>query len=174
MEYFIEFWGEGKNLQWYQMCMRALMSFFLVLVFLRISGRRSFGMRTPQDNIVVILLGSMMSRAIVGATPFGSVMAASFILVLLHRIAAWFAVHSKTLSKIIDGEKICLYKDKIFLKKNMARALISEEDIMQEIRKAISTGDIEKVEMIYIERTGELSIIEKDTIEKTISTKPFQ
>jgi hypothetical protein len=45
---------------------------------------RSFGGRTALDNIIVILLGALLSRAIVGASGFFPLIASSFVIVIIH------------------------------------------------------------------------------------------
>jgi len=154
--------GTGKDLNMLQMSCRALVIFLISLIMIRISGRRSFGVRTPLDNIIVILLGALLSRAIVGASPFWSVVSASFVIVLIHRILGWLIVKSKRISNFIEGEKIPLYGNNSFIRENMDKALVCEEDIMQGVRKSALTDDMEKIETVYMERNGEISSIKKD------------
>jgi len=153
--------GEGKELNTLQICDRGIVIFFLSLVLIRISGRRSFGIRTPLDNIIVILLGALLSRAIVGATPFAAVVATSFIIVLLHRSLAWLIMHNKLFSRIIEGDKILLYRNGSFIHGNIKKALVCQEDIMQGIRQAALTDDLDKIDAVYIERSGEITVIQK-------------
>jgi len=47
----IEMFGQGKDLNTLQMSCRGIVVFFIALLLIRISGRRSFGMHTPLDNI---------------------------------------------------------------------------------------------------------------------------
>ncbi|MCW3120885.1 MAG: hypothetical protein JWQ38_377 [Flavipsychrobacter sp.] len=162
MEWVIQLFGEGKDLNVLQMSCRGIAVFLISLVLIRISGRRSFGIRTPLDNIIVILLGAIMSRAVVGASPFLPIIAVSFVFVILHRILAWGIVSSRTFSGIVEGEKICLYKDGGFIKDNMKKALVCEEDVMQGIRESAMTDDMKKINTIYMERNGEISVIKKE------------
>lgn len=159
--------GNGKELEWYQMSLRAVAIFVIALVLMRISGRRSFGMRTPIDNIIAVLIGALLSRPIVGASPFTPVVAGSTVLVLLHRLLAWIAVHSPAMSVALKGDKICLYRDGAFLKENMARALVCEEDIRQGVRSATHLEEMDTVSVVYMERNGEISVIGKTSKDDT-------
>jgi len=55
MELLIKIFGEGKDLDALQMSSRGIVMFFIALVLIRLSGRRSFGVRTPLDNMWVSL-----------------------------------------------------------------------------------------------------------------------
>lgn len=151
--------GEGKELTALQMSCRGIVIFLITLVLIRISGRRSFGIKTALDNIIVILLGALLSRALVGVSPFVPIVAVSFVIVLLHRVFAWCIIHSELFGKIAEGEKVCLYKDGEFLPENMNRGLVSKDDILQGIREAAQTNDMREIDTVYIERNGEISVI---------------
>src|ERR1700761_6657214 len=118
MKILIEIFGQGKDLNCLQMGCRGVVIFLFALILIRISGRRSFGVRTPLDNIIVILLGTVLGRAIVGASSFLPVVVTSLIIVLLHRLFSWFIVHSKQFSRLTEGDKIILFQDGQFIEEN--------------------------------------------------------
>src|SRR3984885_2786158 len=121
METIIKLFGEGKDLNALQMSDRGILMFFIALVLIRISGRRSFGIRSPLDNIITISLGAVMSRAVVGASDFIPVVATCFVIVLMHRFVGWLIARSKAFGRLIEGEKILLFEDGVFLKDNMKK-----------------------------------------------------
>jgi uncharacterized membrane protein YcaP (DUF421 family) len=162
MEWCHFLFGEGKDLNTLQMCSRGVVIFFICLVFIRISGRRSFGLRTPLDNIIVILLGALLSRAVVGASPFIPIVASGLVFVVLHRLLAWVILRNKKIATLVEGNKICLYKENKVLPDKMKRALVSEEDMMQGVRESALTEDLNKIEAIYMERNGNISPIKKE------------
>ncbi|GAB3913746.1 DUF421 domain-containing protein [Mucilaginibacter boryungensis] len=162
MEILIKIFGEGKDLNTLQMSCRGIVIFFIALVLIRVSGRRSFGLRTPLDNIIGILLGAILSRAVAGASPFIPVIVTCFITVLLHRLFGWMIVKSKTFASIVEGNKILLFENGRFIKENQERALVCEEDIMQGIRKSALTDDLNNIDKVYMERNGDISSLKKE------------
>ncbi|WP_426479140.1 DUF421 domain-containing protein [Chryseobacterium sp. CBSDS_008] len=157
-----ELWGSGTSLNVLQMTCRGVTVFILTLLLIRISGRRSFGMGSPLDNIIVILLGAVLSRTVVGASPFIPVIITCTAIVLLHRLFSWYKIKSSRFSHIVEGEKILLFKNGHFIQEGMDKALLHREDIMQEVRQTASTDDLSKIKLIYMERNGEISIVKKD------------
>lgn len=153
--------GEGKNLNSLQMCDRGIAVFIIAFLLIRISGRRSFGVRTPLDNIIAILLGAILSRAVVGASDFVPVIIACFVIVLLHRLFGWCIAHSKAFGRFVEGDRIVLFQNGKFVKVNMGKALVCEEDVMQGIRKSALTEDMKDIEIVYMERNGDISAIRK-------------
>src|ERR1700749_4641769 len=153
MNLLIEIFGEGKDLSTLQMSCRGIVVFAIAFVLIRVSGRRSFGLRTPLDNIIVITLGATLSRAIVGASSFVPVIITCFVIVLLHRCFGWLISRSKRFAKFVEGNKILLFKDGHFIDKDLKRALLCKEDVMQGVRRSALTDDMDKIDRCYIERS---------------------
>jgi uncharacterized membrane protein YcaP (DUF421 family) len=161
MQILNEIFGEGRDLTVLQMSARSVVVFIIALILIRISGRRSFGLHSPLDNIITIVLGAVLSRAIVGASAFLPVIASCTILVIIHRLFAYGMVHHPTFSKLLSGEKILLFKDGDFIKQHVDKALICEEEILQEVRKTALTENLDQIEKIYMERNGEVNSVKK-------------
>ena len=161
MENLLKLFGQGEQLSVLQMSCRGIVTFLITLVLIRISGRRSFGMRTPLDNIIAVLLGAIMSRGIVGASPYLPVVGCCLVIVLMHRGTGRLIAASKNFGRIIEGDKILLFEDGVFIKEHMKKALLCEEDLMQGVRKSALTEDMSKIKKVYLERNGEISAIRK-------------
>jgi uncharacterized membrane protein YcaP (DUF421 family) len=153
--------GKGSDLSTLQMSIRGIIIFFIALLLIRISGRRSFGLHMSLDNIITITLGAVMSRAIVGASGMLPVICSCTAIVLAHRILGWMTVKNKTIASLVEGKKTTLFANGSFIRKNMDNALVSEEDIMQGVRRNVLTNDLNLVQEIFIERNGEISALKK-------------
>jgi uncharacterized membrane protein YcaP (DUF421 family) len=162
MDLLTEIFGQGKDLNSLQMSARGIVVFFIALVLIRISGRRSFSLHTPLDNIIAIALGAVLSRAIVGASDFVPVIVACTVMVVMHRGFSWLIAHNKKTEQIAEGNKILLFKDGQFNQRNMSKALVCEEEIMQGVRKSALTEKLDQIDVIYMERNGEISAIKKE------------
>jgi len=107
---------------------------------------------------IVIFFVALVLIRISGLVP---VIVCCFVIVLMHRSIGWLIASYKGFGRFIEGEKILLFKNGSFLKENMKRALVCEEDLMQGVRKSALTEDMEKIDKVFMERNGDISAIRK-------------
>ncbi len=163
MEIFIKIFGEGRDLDTQQMCCRAFAIFLITLLLIRISGRRTFGKRSAFDNTLAIILGAVLSRPIVGASAFLPTVSCCLVLVLLHRSLAWLSIKSPFISNLIKGSEIPLYRNGKLYKDNLDKSLMSEKDILSDVRLKSGIKSLADVSEVYMETGGEVSVIKKKT-----------
>ena len=161
MNEFYQFIGEGKELNPLQMAIRAMIVFLITLVLIRFSGRRTFGMHSPFDNVISVLLGAILSRAVIGASPFLSTVIAAFVIVFLHRFFAWIALYNDVFGSLIKGNAKIIYKDEKIIRNNMKRFFITDKDLIEEIRLQGNVESLDEIKSAYVERDGKISIIKK-------------
>jgi len=161
MHFIHTLFGEGKDLNSLQMVCRAIISFFLTLALIRIAGIRTFGKKTPFDNVITIMLGSIFSRVVVGASPFIATTLACLAFVLIHRFLAWISLYNDTVGRWIKGEASILYSNGNRDQNNMRAARISEKDLMESVRQQINEDTLENVKEIVQERNGGVSVVKK-------------
>jgi uncharacterized membrane protein YcaP (DUF421 family) len=161
MDWIENLFGQGEELTTTQMSLRAAAMFFVTLILIRISGRRSFSFHSAPDNIISITLGAILSRAIVGASPFIGVVAAGLVIALLHRWVLWMGVHNKTFKRLLTGKKILVYEQGSFHPENMRKALICQEEIMQAVSEKTHKDNLDSVEQVYLGSSGEIIVVTK-------------
>ena len=103
--------GEGTDLEIWQMSIRGAVVFVVALVLIRASGRRSFGQHSPFDACITVLLGAVLSRAVVGASPFWATVAAAAVLVLVHRAMALASTRWRWFEDLVNGRAIEFVRD---------------------------------------------------------------
>jgi uncharacterized membrane protein YcaP (DUF421 family) len=157
----ISIFGAGENLTALQMCARALAISGICLVLIRISGRRSFGQHMPIDNVISILLGAILSRAVVGASPAVAVIAAATTIAVAYRALTLLCYYSHFFGRLFKGEAKIVYENGKMNQENLRYCGISENDLIEGVRLEGHLNSFEKIESIYVERNGKISVIIK-------------
>lgn len=160
MNVLLTLFGQGDSLTPLQMGLRAFTLYLFALILVRISGRRTFGKKTTYDNVVAILLGAVLSRAVVGASPYWSTVAAGLVLVCLHRLIAWLSLRYPKFGELVKGKEVLLYSKGEFHHQNMKRCLVAEADLIESIRLNANANSYDQILEIFMERSGKISIIQ--------------
>ncbi len=150
-----------NNIDAYQMAARVIVLFFISLLLLRIAGLRTLGKQSSFDTFTLLMLGSIMGRAVVTDQSFGGSILASFVLVILHRLLAWITFRSKKAGALIKGRNILLVRNGKRQQENLSATHITEEDILEALRKDVSVASLDKIKEVYLERSGDISFIKE-------------
>jgi uncharacterized membrane protein YcaP (DUF421 family) len=162
MEFLNEWWGINENITPLEIAARSAVMFIIALLLIRMAGMRPFGKGESFDKVISFLIGAILSRGVVGATPFFSTVASMVVIVLIHKIFSKLSLYNKWFGKKLKGKCVLLFRDGKFIEENMKRTNISENDILEEARLNLQSGSLEKIKEVYIERTGEISFIKKE------------
>ena len=157
----LRIFGSGDPLSPGHMTARAFVMFFIALLLIRISGMRSFGSKSAFDNIIVIMLGAILSRAVVGASPFISTVAGGITVCIVHRGLAMLCTRFHFISNLLKGTDQLLFKDGKIQKKNMLKADITQGDLEEGIRLAANVNSFESISEVRMERSGQISVVKQ-------------
>lgn len=161
MDQLKNYWGINEDLGLIELSLRALAMFGIALALLRLSGMRPFGKGSAFDNVIIFLLGGILSRGVVGATPFFSTIAGAIVLLIAHRLLAWASFESRGAGKVFKGRETLLYSDGIFHEKTLRLHGISVNDIEEQLRIKTQFESVKQVDEVYLERNGEISFVKK-------------
>jgi uncharacterized membrane protein YcaP (DUF421 family) len=162
MEEFLQLvFGVGRDLTIGHMAARAFVMFFIALVVIRISGMRSFSSMSAIDNIVAIMLGALLTRAVVGVSPFLPTVGAAVSLCITHRVLAMLSTRFHFISDLLKGKECILYKDGQLFRDKMRKADITDGDLEEGIRLAANTSSLDKVKEVRMERSGKISAVKE-------------
>lgn len=154
-------WGTVDDIGIGEIAARSAVMFVLMILMLRVSGMRSFGKGDVFDNILTILLGAVLARGIVGATPFLSAVAAGVTILFVHNLLSRLSFYNKWIGRAVKGEAKKLYANGEFDWDNMRNADLTKADIDEQLRVKLNTSTLQEVEAIYFERTGKVSFVKK-------------
>ena len=162
MKFLNDWWGINENITPLEIAARSAVMFIVALLLIRMAGMRPFGKGESFDKIITFLIGAILSRGVVGATPFFSTIASMIVIILIHKILSKLSIYSKWFGEKAKGKTLVLYDNNQFVKQNMDKTNISENDIMEDLRLNLQMDSLEKIERICMERTGEISFVKKE------------
>lgn len=153
---------DPKDLTLLQVSLRGVIVFIVTLFMIRLGHKRSLARKTAFDAVLLVILASVLSRAVNGSAAFFATLGGGVVLVLLHRILALFAYHSHWFGILIKGRPEVIVDDGDFVWATMRRNHVSTHDIEEDMRLNLRQDDISKVKKARVERSGDVSFICKN------------
>jgi uncharacterized membrane protein YcaP (DUF421 family) len=158
-------WGSGEQLGALQMAVRALVMFFVLMVVLRLGGARIFGKTTSFDNVVLIALGGVAARGIVGASPYGATVSACVTIVVLHRAIAWVVMKWPSALRVFEGRRVVVVRRGEVLEDQLARVTMTRQEVEECLRLALHSDSLADIEEAALETNGKISFVRKTDAE---------
>jgi len=148
------------SLPWWEFMVRGIVVFSVLLLMVRLSGRRTVGQFTPFDLLVVMLLSEAVSNSLTGgddSVAGGLIVAGT--LVALNVFAAYLSSHSKQMSDLLDGSPVLLGRDGKLFDKVLKQCRLS----VTEVNEALHEADCKLEEMgyVFLEADGNITIQKK-------------
>jgi uncharacterized membrane protein YcaP (DUF421 family) len=153
---------EPKQLTFLQISIRGVIVFAATLVMVRISSKRSLAEKTAFDATLLVIIASVLARAINGSAAFWPTLGTGFVLVVLHRLLGIVAFYSHGFGILIKGKAVVLVENGKLQRENMRLNHISEHDLEEDMRLDAATEDLSKIRVARIERSGDISFIKSE------------
>jgi uncharacterized membrane protein YcaP (DUF421 family) len=151
---------EPRDLTFLQVSVRGVVVFIATLIMVRLGSKRSLAEKTAFDAVLIVIIGSMLARAINGSEAFFSTLGAGFVLVFLHRLFDIAAYYSHAFGILVKGRPVMLVQNGTLQRKNMLWEHISKHDLEEDMRLEANTDDLSKIQVARLERSGDISFIE--------------
>ena len=141
--------------------LRTLVIYIIILVGLRLSGKREIGQMTIFDLVVLLLIANAVQNAMVGpdTSLVGGILAA-VVLLVVNGLLARLRLKSPRLRRLVEGTPTLLVLHGEVIKEHMIREGIDEESLLTAFREH-GVAKVDAVEMAVLEIDGSISIVPK-------------
>lgn len=140
---------------------RTIILYILVVVALRIMGKRQIGQLQPSELVVAMMISELASIPMENSsTPLAAGIIPILTLIMAEATFSYITLKSRRLRRAISGTPTILIEKGIILEKEMERLRFNIDDLMEELR-ANGCPNISDVEYAILETTGQLSVIPK-------------
>ncbi len=147
---------------WWQFVLRAVAIYLLVMLLVRVSGKRAVGQFTPFDLVLLILIGNAVQNGLNGGD--NSLTGAALLavcLIALNYGVAFVAARSPRARRWIEGEPVVLARDGKVFRDVLRRELVSNADFLEAMREA-GCSEIERIRVATLETNGRISLLLAD------------
>ena len=144
-----------------EIIVRTTLIYLVILIGLRIAGKREIGQMTVFDLVVLLLIANGVQNAMVGqdTSLIGGVIAA-MVLLVINGIVAQARMRSTTFRKIVEGTPTVLVSQGKAIDKNLHREGIDANGLEAAIREH-GVANVEDVEIAVLETDGTISVVPK-------------
>ena len=153
-----------------QIVLRTGVIYLLVLLGVRLSGKREVGQMTPFDLTLLLLLSNSVQNAMTGpdTSLLGGAVAASTLLVLNYFVAN-LSGRNRKLRRLVEGEPSLLIHDGTIIEAHMAREHVSMDELHRALREH-GINSCDQVALAVLEVDGSISCLKYDEIKPDAST----
>ena len=135
------------------------LAYAALVLFLRISGKRTLTKLNAFDLVITVALGSTLSAVLLnksislaeGVTAFG-------VLISLQFVISWLSVRSRGVEQIVKSEPTLLLRHGEFLERALRKQRITRHEVMSAIRTS-GKGDVQEISAVILETDGSMSVV---------------
>lgn len=146
---------------WIEILLRSIALFFLVLLSIRIMGKRHIARMTPFHFViysVIAILAALISVNLIKNIAFGFI--ALGVWVLFSIALDYLSLRSKLIHDLINGKETVLIKQGKVMEDNLKQMRLTGEELLKELRFK-NVFNLADVEFAVMETTGEMNVLLK-------------
>jgi len=153
-----------------EIAFRTSVIYLLVLVGIRISGKREVGQMTPFDLTLLLLISNSVQNAMTGPdTSLAGGIVAAVTLLVMNYLVADLSGANRRFRKYIQGEPSLLVHDGQVIESHMAKEHVSMDELERSLREH-GVASYKDAALAVLEVDGSISVLKYDDIEPTAST----
>jgi uncharacterized membrane protein YcaP (DUF421 family) len=155
-----EFWR--LSMPWWHFVLRAMFVYGVLLLFVRLSGKRALGQFTPFDMVLLVLLGTAVQNSLIGddiSVLGGLILAAT--LIALNAGVGWLAARSPRFQRLAEGSAVQVIEDGRLDDRRLQREGVSRADLDEALRRA-GLERVAQVQRGWVETDGRITLIPRD------------
>ena len=141
-----------------QVALRVAILYLLLIVMVRITGKREVGQLAPLDLLAMLLLAETVSPGLTGQdTSVTASLAAAATLLLLTKAVGRLTRSSHRLERWIDGVPVVVARNGRPIEESLRREGITHQELESAVRKN-NVEDLSQVRLAVVEPDGTISV----------------
>lgn len=143
---------------WWELVLRSAVVFAVLLVLLRLTGKRQVGQLAPNDLVLLLILSNAVQNSMnAGDNSLVGGLISAATLVALNYVISRLVLRSKTVERFVDGRPQVLVRDGVLFDAALAEAGITRDELDGVLRQNACSSPHE-VRLAILETNGSISV----------------
>lgn len=145
-----------------EIALRTAVVYLIILLGLRLTGKREVGQMMPLDLTMLILLANAVQNAMTGpdTSLIGGLIAATTLLAM-NAVLTRVAWRNRKIRRFVEGTPTLLIRHGKILQNNLAKEKLTSDDLHQALREH-GIANIADVALAVLEVDGAISVLKND------------
>ena len=144
---------------------RAVAVYVIMLVVLRLSGKRAIGNFSAFDLLVALMLGEVVDEIIYGDVDFLQGLAPILVVTLLQVATSWLSYWDHGWDRVLEGVPTIIVRNGELDRGDLRTERMNDKDVMAELRQS-GIDDLREVKLAAVENDGRVSVLRQDWAEE--------
>jgi uncharacterized membrane protein YcaP (DUF421 family) len=151
--------------------MVGILAYAMLILFLRLSGKRTLSKMNAFDLVVTVALGSTLATILLNReVTLAEGLLALALLIGLQLLITWSSMRARWVRKLVTGEPTLLLYRGVMLPDALRKARVAEDEVRAAVRSA-GVASLERIEAVVLETDGSFSVVEHAAELPTTSLK---
>jgi uncharacterized membrane protein YcaP (DUF421 family) len=147
---------------WWHFVLRAVAIYAMVMVMIRVSGKRAVGQFTPFDLVLLILIGNAVQNGLNGGdNSITGALVLAGCLIALNYAVAFLTSRFTRVEHIVEGVPKVIARDGTIYHDVLRKELVSLDDFHEALRMN-NLGDPDDVALALLETNGSISVVPRE------------
>jgi uncharacterized membrane protein YcaP (DUF421 family) len=153
-----------------EIALRTTVIYLLVLIGIRLSGKREVGQMTPFDLVLLLLISNSVQNAMTGPdTSVAGGAVAAITLLIMNYLVAELSGGNRRFRKFVEGQPSLLVHDGQVLTAHLAKEHVSMDELERSLREH-GVASYKDAALAVLEVDGSISVLKYDDIQPSAST----
>jgi uncharacterized membrane protein YcaP (DUF421 family) len=147
------------SIPWWEIVLRGTVVYFVLMLLLRLSGKRTVGQFTPFDLLVLVLLGdAMQGSMIAGDESLAGGIILTATLLAWNRAMGFATSRSRVLERLIESTPMVLARNGHVYGEALDKCNLNIDDLQEAMRNA-DCAAVSDVRLAVLEKDGKISVV---------------
>lgn len=143
---------------WWELVVRCVFVYFLLLVLLRVSGKRQIGQLAPFDLVLLLVLSNAVQNAMnAGDNSLLAGIILATVLIALNYFVGLLVFKSKTLEAVVEGRPEVIIHNGVLYADVMKREQLTHHELDCALRAA-GCASVAEVHLAMLENNGQITV----------------